>query len=74
MLIYQYEPINLEKINTYELSSRPSKVTIRDFAQPISADDSLKSFLDKLPDILAVRSIREHSAKLLSPTIQEKII
>jgi hypothetical protein len=58
--IYEYfEPINLDKINTYELASRPSKVTVKDFAKKIENDDSLKSFLDKLPDILAVQSLKE---------------
>ncbi len=59
MSIYDFQPINLDEINTYELASRPSKVTVKDFATPISADDSLKEFLDKLPNILAVQSIRE---------------
>lgn len=59
MSIYDFQPINLDEINTYELASRPSKVTVNDFATPISADDSLKDFLDKLPNILAVQSIRE---------------
>jgi hypothetical protein len=52
-------PINLEEINTYELAARPSKVTQRDFGQKTGADDSLKSFLEKLPNILAVQSLRE---------------
>lgn len=59
MSIYDYQPINLEKINTYELASRPSKVTVKDFASPIEADDSLQKFLEKLPNILAVNSLRE---------------
>jgi hypothetical protein len=59
MSIYELNPINLKKITTYDLASRPSKVTVKDFAEPISADDSLKNFLDKLPNILAVNSIRE---------------
>lgn len=59
MSIYKFQPINLDEINTYELASRPSKVTVKDFATPILADDSLKEFLDKLPNILAVQSIRE---------------
>ena len=60
MSIYEnLEPINLEKINTYNLAERPSKVTVKDFAVPVSESDSLKSFLDKLPDILAVQSLRE---------------
>jgi len=60
MSVYEnFAPIDLEKINTYELASRPSKVTVEDFAKVVSADDSLKTFLEKLPDILAVRHLRE---------------
>jgi hypothetical protein len=59
MSIYNdFRPIDLEQINTYELASRPSKVTVKDFAAPVSEKDSLKSFLDKLPNILAVQSLR----------------
>ncbi|MCA1623384.1 MAG: hypothetical protein LC768_12835 [Acidobacteria bacterium] len=60
MSIYEkFHPINFDEINTYELASRPSKVTVKDFAKPVSEADSLKDFLEKLPDILAVQSLRE---------------
>jgi hypothetical protein len=60
MSIYEkFQPISLEKINTYELASRPSKVTTEDFAAPVFEKDSLKKFLEKLPNILAVQSLRE---------------
>ena len=60
MSIYEnFEPINLEDIKTYELSSRPSKVTLKNFAEPVLQSDSLKEFLEKLPNILAVQSLRE---------------
>lgn len=60
MSIYEnFQPIDLEKISTYELASRPSKVTTENFAAPVSGNDSLKEFLSKLPDILAVQSLRE---------------
>jgi len=63
--IYEnFKPINLEKINTYELASRPSKVTVKDFAETIEPSDSLKRFLDKLPDILAVQSLREIAGQI----------
>lgn len=75
MSIYDYEPINLEKINTYELASRQSKVTVKDFAVPVSADDSMKAFLDKLPNILAVQSIREVAkAVKLAKSLNKPII
>ena len=65
MSIYEnLSPIDLEKIKTYELASRPSKVTARDFAEPVSENDSLKEFLDKLPNILAVGSLREISRQI----------
>ncbi len=59
MSIYEHlQPIDLSKIETYDLASRPSKVTVEDFARPSDAADSLSGFLDKLPNILAVRSLR----------------
>ncbi len=60
MSIYDsIQPIDLSAINTYELASRPSKVTVGDFAAPVSEDASLRGFLSTLPDVLAVRSLRE---------------
>ena len=52
------DPIDLAEIQTYELTTRPSKVSVKDFAQPVAVDDSLSGFLGKLPDILAVQSLR----------------
>lgn len=65
MSIYEnLSPIDLEKIQTYELASRPSKVTVTDFAAPLDKGDSLKSFLAKMPAILAVNSLREIAARI----------
>jgi hypothetical protein len=65
MSIYEdFQPIDLEKINTYELASRPSKVMVEDFARPVETDASLKDFLDNLPDVLAVKSLRELAANI----------
>lgn len=58
------EPIDLSEITTYELASRPSKVAIDDFAQAVAENDSLREFLATLPNILAVRSLRELSTRL----------
>jgi hypothetical protein len=52
------QPIDLVEIETYKLASRPSKVTIKDFAVPVSEQESLRDFLGKLPNILAVQSLR----------------
>jgi hypothetical protein len=65
MSIYKdLEPIDLSEIMTYELASRPSKVAIDDFAQAPAENDSLREFLAKLPNILAVESLRELSSRV----------
>ncbi|MFN2502377.1 MAG: hypothetical protein ABR530_10245 [Pyrinomonadaceae bacterium] len=59
MSIYEsLEPIDLTEIQTYDLASRPSKVTVADFAASPANTDSIAEFLGKLPDILAVKSLR----------------
>jgi hypothetical protein len=55
----EMQPLDLEDVRTYPLASRPSKVTVKDFARPSGDESSLKGFLNSLPDILAVRSLRE---------------
>ena len=59
MSVYEnLQPIDLNEIETYELASRPSKVTIADFAVPVAENDSVSDFLGKLPNILAVQSLQ----------------
>jgi hypothetical protein len=65
MSVYEnLEPIDLSAIKTYELASRPSKVSVGSFAKPVEEGDSLRSFLEKLPRILAVESMRELAAQM----------
>ncbi len=57
---YSHKPIDLSGIATYSLASRPSKVTVRDFARPLSDEEAMSAaaLIDSLPDILAVKSLR----------------
>ena len=65
MSIYNdLEPIDLVRINTYELATRPSKVTVEDFAVAPATGETLGEFLDKLPNVLAVRSMREIAGRI----------
>jgi hypothetical protein len=65
MSVYEnLEPIDLTEIRTYELASRPSKVSADDFARAATEGDSLAEFLDKLPNILAVQSMRELASRM----------
>ncbi len=58
MSIYDIGPISLEKIRTYPLAKRRSKVNVRDFARPHRRGASLKNFLESLPRILAGEDLR----------------
>ena len=58
------KPLSLEEVTTYPLASRPSKISLNDFASPIDESASLPAFLDSLPNILAVQSLRELSVRI----------
>ena len=66
MSIYDEDlrPLSLEGVSTYPLASRPSRVAADDFARPVAETASLSDFLDSLPNILAVRSLREVAARI----------
>jgi hypothetical protein len=58
------KPLSLERVSTYPLSSRPSKVSLDDFARPVTEASSLKDYLGSLPNILAVQNLRELAARI----------
>jgi hypothetical protein len=66
MSIYEDDlrPLSLDKVATYPLAPRPSKVSLDDFASPLQEDSSLKDFLRSFPNILAVQSLRELAARM----------
>lgn len=59
---YSIEPIDLSGLSTYPLASRPSKVTVEDFARPVSQGGASGRLLEALPNILAGRELRELAA------------
>lgn len=66
MSIYndKIQPLSLDKVSTYPLASRPSKVSLNDFARPLGEDSSVKDFLASLPNILAVQNLREIAVRM----------
>ena len=57
-------PLQLDGVKTYPLASRRSKVSLDDFAKPLSNDSSLDEFLDSLPNILAGQALRQLAARI----------
>src|SRR5512132_2798690 len=64
MSIYDAKPIDLDKVRTYPLASRPSKVALADFAKPIIENSSLNDYLASLPNILAVQNLRDLALRI----------
>jgi len=58
------QPISLDKVSTYPLASRQSKVTVADFASRVTESSSLKDYLASLPNILAVQTLRGLAAQI----------
>jgi hypothetical protein len=58
MSVYSTSPITFTNLQTYPLSSRKSKVSVRDFAKPPAKNLSLSKFLDSLPNFLATADLR----------------
>ena len=64
MSIYKDRPLSLDEVSTYPLASRPSKVTVKDFATPVGEDSSLSDYLSSVPNILAVQSLRDLAGRM----------
>ncbi len=54
----QYKPISLGRVRRYELKARKSKVSLSTFSVPFERGDTFKTFIDKLPGLLAANDFR----------------
>lgn len=68
----KYQQIKLNKLKTYSIAARPSKVNTADFAQSGAVD--ITGFIDSLPDILAAHDLRALIAALREAKAQGKTI
>lgn len=58
MTAYDFKPLELDRVNTYPLRSRHSKVSVRDFAQVPRAGATIAEWVKSLPKILAGNDFR----------------
>ena len=54
----EFPPLDFSKIRTYPVAERANKVAVEAFAKPHTAGASFATFLDALPDFLAVQDLR----------------
>lgn len=71
---YNIEPLDLEKIRTYPLAGRKSKVSVREFVKLHRRGATVAAFLDSLPRILAADDLRAVVAAILRARARRKAI
>ncbi len=64
MTIYPNQPLRLDRVRTYPVASRSSKVSVKDFARAVRPGASVKALLSSLPHILAGEHFRAVAAAL----------
>lgn len=58
------KPLELDEVKTYPLASRSSKVKLDHFARPLGDDAALGEFLECLPNVLAVQTLRKIAERM----------
>ena len=71
---YSTHPLELDRVKTYPLKSRKSKVTVKDFARVVKARASVAGWVKALPNILAANDFRAVVAALEKARAQRKQI
>ncbi len=76
MSIYEQQPTDLSQLSTYPLNSRHSKVTVKDFARPLTMDEAKASeaLFEALPNILAVQNLRAIADAIINAKAKNKAI
>ena len=64
MTAYRIRPLPLDRVKTYPLQSRPSKVSVKDFARVVKPGASVAAWVNSLPKILAGNDFRAVIAAL----------
>ncbi|HEV2499273.1 MAG TPA: hypothetical protein VGY31_06820 [Terriglobia bacterium] len=64
MSVYHAKPLKLDRVHTYPLKSRPSKVSVANFAKPLAPGVTVRQWIASLPRILAGESFRSVVAAL----------
>lgn len=54
----KYRAVSLRKVKTYSISNRKSKVSLSALASPFVKGETLREFLDRLPDVLAASDFK----------------
>jgi len=70
----KFEPLDLSKVKTYSLLDRESRVKADNFARTWQKGSTFRVFLDRLPDILAGRQLRDVISAIATAYIDNRTI
>jgi hypothetical protein len=73
-MVTRWNPLSLEKVKSYSLEERSSKVRRKDFAEPWKQGGGLKLFLTSLPRILAGNDFRAVVERIIEARASGKVI
>jgi hypothetical protein len=68
----RYRPLSLRRVKTYPLARRRSKVVRGSMSSPHRAGESVKTFLEGLPDILAARDLRSVASAVVAARLADR--
>jgi hypothetical protein len=71
---YSVKPFDLNRIKSYPLKDRPSKVEVSQFCRPYAKGGSLADFLQSLPDILGAQKLKDLALAIISARKNNKSI
>jgi hypothetical protein len=74
MTIYSQRPLKLDRVRTYPLAKRPSKISVADFAKAAKPGAGVREWVSSLPRILAGVTFRSVVAALESACAKRKPI
>lgn len=70
----KYKKLSFEKVKTYAITGRFSKVQISQFAKPISAQQSIQTFIESLPNILIGGDFKEFVSHYKNAVASQKSV
>ncbi len=66
--------LDWQKLSTYSLLERPSKVDLADFSQPFTGKENIGEFIDQLPNILGGQDIKKIINTVCQAFTSERLI
>lgn len=69
-----FEPIKLDKVKSYSIKERKSKVTTKGFGKVFTRHGSFNEFMESLPDILAAKDLKEVVSRIITAYKNQRII